>query len=127
MAKEVLFAVDNFNTPKQVEGIDANAQLLYYTLMGRNDSRLTEGLLYAIKRFQFKEIKEATNTIENTLRNYCNMHIPDLYINSLLVNAKTETHILLAIDLVDTHMRDRRTIIFSIEDKETKLLVELLK
>ena len=127
MAKEVLFDVDSFNTPKVLEGADANAQLLYNALMCSRDTRITQGIAYEIRRFRFEELKTAISTIENTLRDYCTQYIPDIYVSSIKTHARTSTSILLSIEIIDETTKDNRNIIFSVEEKNSKLLVDLIK
>lgn len=127
MAKELLFAIDNFNTPKKLDDTLSNSQLLYYALMGRDDTRVTEGLMYQLKKYRFKDLTEAIGTISSTLSDYCSMHIPNLIINDISVQPRTETSIILVVDVIDKLTTDNRKIIFNVTDSNTKLLVDLIQ
>ena len=126
MAKELLFDVDSFNTPKQLDETSSNSQLLYYALMARDDTRVVENLMYQIKKYRFKDLTTSINTIAATLNDYCAIHIPNLNINNIVVQARTDTSILLVIDVRDKVLSESQKIIFTVTDDNTKLLVDLL-
>lgn len=124
--KELLFDIDSFNSPKVLEGTKADAQLIYYGLMGRDSSRVTEGVVYAIRRYRFDELRSAKSQIEATLRDYCTKHIPGIFIDELTIQPRTDTSLLLVISVAEDYTSPTYNIVFNVQDKQTKLLVDIL-
>lgn len=127
MAKEPLFAVNSFNEPSMItDTVKTDTQMLYYALMGTDMPRLTEGVVYAIRKYQFKDIKESASQIEATLRDFCMIHIPGLIIQDLNVQASSDTKLLIILSVAADYEAPQSNIIFSVEQKNTRMLVDII-
>ena len=123
---ELAFDVDNFNKPKTYENGDAKAIQLHHSLSAKQTTSLTQGLAFEIRRYRFNEIDGASSTIENDLRAHCMKYLPDIYIESLQVQVVNSNNLYILLTIVDDATKSDNTIVFSVSNKVTQLLVDLV-
>lgn len=123
---ELAFDVDNFNKPKEYKDGDAKAIQLHHSLSAKQTTSLTKGLAFEIRRYRFNEIQGAASTIENSLREHCTKYLPEIYIEALQVQIVNNNSLYILLTLLDETTQTDNTIVFSVSNKVTQLLVDLV-
>lgn len=125
--KELLFNIDNFNKQKTVDGAKGQGLLLHHSLMGRRDgTHISDQLAFEISRFRFDDMATSANQIATQLKDHCNKYLKGIYIDDISIKLKTQRSFNLFINIADSKTSNTGVIIFSVEKKDTEVLVNLL-
>lgn len=123
---ELTLDIDNFNKPRTLSGSKANAAQIEESLLGKRDSHVTDGVMFMISRYRFKEFTQAMADIKRDLESYCSKYLPNIYIQSIDVKTKTNTSLYVYIYLTDIVESETSVIVFSVEQQKNELLVNLI-
>lgn len=133
MSKSPLFSVNEFNKPKILEGARSDLVLLYYIVIGRDDSNITPDIKFNINKYRFTEIEKAKSEIETSLRNHITLVAPEIYLDNIDVtrvntgNSRTNKLLYFTLNIINQSNNQRSSIFFKITNKEQNhLLVELV-
>ena len=127
MSTELLLSIDQFNKPKTVSGVEAEA-LLVQTLfmMKRGSHPLHPNMGFEAQRYRIKDIEENALNIQNDFRAHCTEYLPNIYIDGMEIKRTGEKTLFIGIAIANTNNQTKSSFVFKLKEENGILLSEIL-